>query len=79
MGFSLEVVEAKDSSTKELVVKDDESLTEELEVKLEVERLSERDESVAEAGTRWTDECWLIGRFLELLGWGTSFGPRWGL
>ena len=40
---------------------------EELEVKLEMERLSERDESVVGGRTRWTDECWLIRHFWSFL------------
>jgi hypothetical protein len=46
----MEAVEAKDSSTKEFAVEDDESSMEKPEVKLRRGELPERDKSVAEAG-----------------------------
>jgi len=46
----MEAVEAEDLSTKEFAVEDGESSIEESEVKLGGGGLSERDESVAEAG-----------------------------
>jgi len=46
----MEAVEAEDLSTEEFAVEDDESPMEEPEVKLGGEGLSERDESVAQAG-----------------------------
>jgi hypothetical protein len=46
----MEAVKAEDLSVKELAAEDDESSMEEPEVKLGGEELSEKDESVAEAG-----------------------------
>ena len=46
----MEAVEAENLSTKEFAVEDGESSMEEPEVKLGGKGLSERDESVAEAG-----------------------------
>jgi hypothetical protein len=46
----MEAEKAEDLSVKGLAAEDDESLVEEPEVKLRREKLSERDESVAEAG-----------------------------
>jgi hypothetical protein len=46
----MEAVKLKDLSVKELAAEDDESSMEEPEVKLGGEELSEKDESVAEAG-----------------------------
>jgi hypothetical protein len=46
----MEAEKAEDLSVKELAAEDDESLVEEPEIKLGRGELSERDESVAEAG-----------------------------
>ena len=70
--FSMEAVEAEELSTKEFAVEDDESSMEEPEVKLGGKGLSERGRISSGGRARWTVECWLRGRFLELLG-GHSF------
>jgi hypothetical protein len=60
----MEAVEAEDLSTKAFAVEDGESSIEESEVKLGGGGLSERDESVAEAGRGgmlsigWEDAFW---------------------
>jgi hypothetical protein len=73
----MEAVEAEDLSTKEFAVEDHESSMEEPEVNLGGERLSERDELVAEAGCGG-----LLSAGREDVFWsflvGIAFGPWWG-
>jgi hypothetical protein len=73
----MEAVEAEDLSTKEFAVEDHESSMEDYEVKRGGEGLSERDESVAEAGRAGLLSAGREDTFWSLLV-GIAFGPWWG-
>ena len=73
----MEVVEVEDLLTKEFAVEDHESSMEEREVKRGGEGLSERDESVAEAGRGGLLSAGREDAFWSFMV-GIASGPWWG-